>query len=139
MLEGIINFIRNMNTFTKVLWIGLILWGIWELIQLYRRRKAAEALENSEFKKNLRKKQLIDVREKDEFDAGHILGARSMPFYEIKQRHIELRKDQPIYLYEDGTYAAYRAAIELKKQGFEDLYVLKGGYENWDGRIKKNK
>ena len=128
-----------MNTFTKVLWIGLILWGIWELIQLYRRRKAAEALENSEFKKNLRKKQLIDVREKDEFDAGHILGARSMPFYEIKQRHIELRKDQPIYLYEDGTYAAYRAAIELKKQGFEDLYVLKGGYENWDGRIKKNK
>lgn len=139
MLEGIINFIRNMNTFTKVLWIGLILWGIWELIQLYRRRKAAEALENSEFKKNLRKKQLIDVREKDEFDAGHILGARSMPFFEIKQRHIELRKDQPIYLYEDGTYAAYRAAIELKKQGFEDLYVLKGGYENWDGRIKKNK
>lgn len=128
-----------MNTFTKVLWIGLILWGIWELIQLYRRRKAAEALENSEFKKNLRKKQLIDVREKDEFDAGHILGARSMPFFEIKQRHIELRKDQPIYLYEDGTYAAYRAAIELKKQGFEDLYVLKGGYENWDGRIKKNK
>lgn len=137
MLEGIVNFIGNMNTFTKVLWIGLIIWAIWELIQLYRRRKAAVALENEDFKENLRKKQLIDVRDKDEYNAGHILGARNIPFYEIKQRHIELRKDQPIYLYEDGTYAAYRAAIELRKHDFEELYVLKGGYKNWDGRIKK--
>ena len=29
------------------------------------------------------------------------------------------------------TYAAYRAAIELRKHGFEDLFVLKGGYDNW--------
>src|SRR5699024_10808706 len=110
---------------------------IWELIQLYRRRKAAVALENEDFKENLRKKQLIDVRDKYEYNGGHILGARNIPFYEIKQRHIELRKDQPIYLYEDGTYAAYRAAIELRKHDFEELYVLKGGYENWDGHIKK--
>ncbi len=139
MLEALRNFIGNMNTFTKVLWIGLILWGIWELVQLYRRKKSAVALENEEFKKDLRKKQLIDVREKDEFNAGHILGARNIPFYELKQRHIELRKDTPIYLYEDGNYAAYRAALELRKHGFEELYILKDGYEHWDGRIKKNK
>lgn len=139
MLDGIINFISNMSTFTLILWIALILWGIWELIQYFRRKNAAVALESEEFKKNLRKTQLIDVREKDDFDAGHILGARNMPYFEIKQRHGELRKDQPIYLYEAGTYAAYRAAIELKKHGFEDLYVLKDGYDNWEGRIKRNK
>lgn len=128
-----------MNTFTLVLWIILIVWGIWELIQYFRRRNSATALESEEFKKDLRKKQLIDVREKDEFDAGHILGARNIPFFEMKQRYVELRKDQPIYLYEAGTYAAYRAAIELRKHGFEDLFILKGGYENWEGRIKRNK
>src|SRR5699024_9960141 len=139
LLNGIKNFISNMSTFTLVLWILLILWGIWELIQYFRRKKSAVALDSEEFKKNLRRKQLIDVREKDEFYAGHILGARNMPFYEIKQRHGELRKDQPIYLYEAGTYAAYRASIELRKHVFEDLYVLKDGYDNWEGRIKRNK
>lgn len=128
-----------MGTFTQLLWLALIVWGIWELVQYFRRKNAATALENEEFKKDLRRVQLIDVRDRDEYDAGHILGARSIPFYEIKQRYVELRKDQPIYLYEDGKYAAYRAAIQLKKQGFEDLYVLKDGYKNWDGRIKRNK
>lgn len=138
-MNSIINFIQNLGTFTQILWLGLIIWGIWELVQYFRRKNAATALEAEEFRKDLRRVQLIDVRDKDEFDAGHILGARNMPFYEIKQRHVELRKDQPIYLYEDGKYAAYRAAIQLKKHGFEDLYVLKEGYKNWDGRIKRNK
>lgn len=126
-----------MGTFTKLLWLGLILWGIWELIQYFRRKNAATDLEQEDFQKNLRRVQLIDVRDRDDYKAGHILGARSMPFFEVKQRHVELRKDKPIYLYENGTYLAYRAALELKKHGFEDLYVLKGGYENWEGRIKK--
>ena len=132
-------FIGNMSAFTQILWLALIIWAIWELIQYFRRKNAATALENEEFKKNLRKVQLIDVRENDEFDTGHILGARNIPFYEMKQRYVELRKDQPIYLYEDGKYAAYRSAVELRKHGFEDLYVLKGGYKNWEGRIKRNK
>lgn len=131
--------ISNMSLFTQLLWLGLIVWGIWELIQYFRRKNAATPLEGEEFRKNLRKVQLIDVRENDEYNAGHILGARNIPFFEIKQRHVELRKDQPIYLYEDGKYAAYRAAIQLKKHGFEDLYVLKDGFKKWEGRIKRNK
>ena len=128
-----------MHPFFKILWIFLILWGIWEIIQYFRRKKAATALEASEFKKDIRRVQLIDVRDRDEYDAGHILGARSIPFFELKQRHVELRNDQPIYLYADREYSAYRAAIELKKLEFEELFVLKGGYEDWDGRIKRNK
>lgn len=139
MFDTIIEFIGNMSTFTLILWGALILWGIWELIQYFRRKNAATALDSEEFKENIRKVQLIDVREKDDYDVGHILGARNIPFYEMKQRHVELRKDQPIYLYEDGKYTAYRAAIQLKKNGFEDLYVLKDGYKNWEGRIKRNK
>lgn len=117
----------------------LIIWGIWELVQYFRRKNTATALESEDFRKNLRRVQLIDVRDTPDFDVGHILGARNIPYLELKQRHVELRTDQPIYLYENGEYAAYRAAIELKKHGFEELFVLKGGFENWDGRIKRNK
>lgn len=134
-----VEFISNMSPITLFLWAGLIIWGIWEIIQYFRRKNAATALENDEFRKNMRKVQLVDVREHDEFQAAHILGARNIPFFELKQRHVELRKDQPIYLYEDGKYAAYRAATQLKKEGFENLYVLKDGFKNWDGRIKRNR
>lgn len=124
---------------TVLLWIGIIAWGIWEGVQYFRRKNAAEALENEEFKQNMRKAQIVDVRGKDDFDAGHILGARNIPYMQMKQRANELRKDQPIYLYDDKKTLSYRSALLLKKNGFEDIYVLKGGYANWDGKIKRKK
>lgn len=139
LIDTLTEAISNMSTFSKLLWVALIAWGIWEIVQYYRRKNSATALENEEFKEDLRRVQLIDIRERDEYNAGHILGARNIPIYELKQRHVELRKDKPIYLYGDGSYGAYRAAIELRKHDFDDLYVLKDGYKNWDGRIKRNK
>lgn len=138
-MNTFLNAINNMSTFSKILWIGLIIWAVWEIVQYYRRKKSATALDNEAFNQNLRKVQLIDVRERDDFNAGHILGARNLPLFEFKQRFAELRKDTPIYLYEDGAYAAYRAAIILKKNGYSDIYILKDGFKNWEGRIKRNK
>lgn len=124
---------------TIILWVFIIGWGIWELIQYFRRKNAANTMENDEFRVNMRKAQIVDVRGKDEYEAGHILGARNIPYMNLKQRHVELRKDQPIYLYDEKKTLSYRAALQLKKQGFEDLHVLKGGYSEWDGKIKRKK
>ena len=41
-----------MGTFTQLLWLALIIWGVWELVQYFRRRDAATALENEEFTKS---------------------------------------------------------------------------------------
>lgn len=131
--------LNNLSIFTIVLWVLVIAWGIWELVQYFRRKNAATALENEEFRENIRRVQVIDVRDKDDFDAGHILGARNIPYVQLKQRAGELRKDQPIYLYDDKKTISYRAALQLKKNGYDDLYILKGGYENWDGKIKRKK
>lgn len=128
-----------MGMFTKILLLIVIIWGGWELIQYFRRKNAATILTPEEFKENIRKTQLIDVREKDEYKSEHILGARNIPYMELKQRYHELRHDQPIYLYDATEYFAAKAAIVLKKKGFNELYVLEGGYENWDGRIKRSK
>ncbi len=124
---------------TIILWIGIIAWGIWELVQFFRRKNAATAIENDEFKQNMRKVQIVDVRGKDDFDAGHILGARNIPYMQMKQRFGELRKDQPIYLYDDKKTISYRSALLLKKNGFDNIYVLKDVYSKWDGKIKRKK
>ena len=44
-------------------------------------------LNEEEFRAGYRKAQLIDVREPNEFDDGHILGARNIPLTQIKMRH----------------------------------------------------
>lgn len=111
-------------------------WAIYELIQFFRRRNAATALSNEEFKVDMRRAQIIDVRERDEFKRRHILGARNLPYTQLKQRMNELRHDMPIYLYEDNKMLSLRAALKLKENGFTDIYYLKGGFSEWDGRVK---
>ena len=88
-------------------------------------------------KSGLRHGQLIDVREKDEFKAAHILGARNIPYSQFKERFMELRKDQPIYLYEEGVSIAGRCAYRLKKNGYTNIFILKHGFEAWNGKVKK--
>ena len=87
----------------------------------------------------MRKAQVIDLRQKDAFDKGHILGARSLPYIYLKQQYGELRPDLPVYLYDDGMQLSTQAVTFLAKKGYHKLYILKGGYAEWHGKTKKAK
>ncbi|OAU93678.1 sulfurtransferase, partial [Lacticaseibacillus rhamnosus] len=50
----------------------------------------------------------------------------------------EMRKDLPVYLYDKTGVLSLRAARRLRKNGFEKISWLKGGYDNWSGKIKKS-
>ncbi|MCH5067415.1 rhodanese-like domain-containing protein [Listeria monocytogenes] len=115
--------------------ILVILLG-YEIYQFVMRRKAVKVLTEEEFKKGYRKAQLIDVREPNEFDAGHILGARNIPVTQMKNRTTEIRQDLPVYLYCQTAQHSNRAAIMLYKRGYKQVYQLKGGYRKWTGKTK---
>ncbi|WP_458412518.1 rhodanese-like domain-containing protein [Schinkia sp. CFF1] len=104
--------------------------------KLYQKRYL-KTLTEEEFKAGYRKAQLIDVREPNEFDAGHILGARNIPLSQIRMRKIEIRKDQPVYLYCQSGMRSSQAAGVLKRLGYKDISHLKGGFKTWTGKIKK--
>jgi len=109
------------------------------LFRYYRQRAYLKQLTEDEFIEGYRKAQLIDVREPNEFDRGHILGARNIPVTQMKQRLIEIRKDKPVYLYCQGSTRSSRAAQLLNKKGYQDIYQLKGGFKKWTGKIKTKK
>lgn len=109
------------------------------LINGWRSKKAVTTLTEEEFKAGYRKAQLIDVREKKEFESGHILGARNLPSTLLRTRHKELRKDVPIYLYCDNASRSARAALFLKGKGYSNLYQLEGGFKKWSGKVKISK
>ncbi|AIK38614.1 rhodanese-like domain-containing protein [Bacillus pseudomycoides] len=114
--------------------VGIIGYSVW---MFFYQKKLIKTLSEEEFRAGYRKAQLIDIREADEFNAGHILGARNIPLSQIRMRYKELRKDQPVYLYCQSGFRTGRAAQYLKKQGYKDFYQLQGGFKSWTGKIKK--
>lgn len=120
----------------KYIVIILLIVSAYLIFQHFRSRAYLTKLSQDEFRKGYRRAQLIDVREPQEYERGHILGARNIPMTQLKTRLIELRKDKPVYLYCQGISRSNRAANILRKNGYENLNVLDGGFRKWTGRVK---
>lgn len=128
---------------SPIMWVNLVLaliilaialnWGYFQIMG----RRSATIIPEDEFKAGMKKAQVIDVREKNEFDSGHIMGARNIPFTVLSNSFGAFRKDQPIYLYDTRKSLSIRAANKLRKEGFTNVYILKEGYEGWNGKTKK--
>ncbi len=88
-------------------------------------------------KKNVKegKAIIVDVREQNEWDAGHLEGAILMPSSKLKVEQDlaklvkKLDKDTIIYTHCRAGGRAAACATILKKQGF-DVRALKPGYED---------
>lgn len=116
--------------------VAIVVLLAFSIFRYFRQRMYLKVLTEEQFREGYRKAQLIDVREPQEFDKGHILGARNIPVTQMKQRLVELRKDKPVYLYCQGGSRSARAAQLLNKKGYEDINQLKGGFKKWTGKIK---
>ena len=62
-----------------ILLILIVAFIIYYGYTFLRQRKIVKTLTEEQFREGYRKAQLIDVREPNEFDNGHILGARNIP------------------------------------------------------------
>ncbi|MBP3040693.1 rhodanese-like domain-containing protein [Bacillaceae bacterium Marseille-Q3522] len=126
----------------ETLYFLLILIGaflVYSFTRLLFQRRIVKSLTEDEFRAGYRKAQLIDVREPNEFDAGHILGARNIPLSQLKIRLKELRPDKPVFLYCQNGLRSGRAAQLLYRKGYKQLFHLKGGFKQWTGKIKAKK
>ena len=123
----------------RLLIIAIILGIILGLFIMMRResKKAVVNLSEKEFVENMRKGQLVDLRKKEEFDQGHINGARNIPFVMLTRNPGKLRRDLPIYLYCEKGKVCKRAALVLYGKGYENIYQLEGGLTIWTGPLKK--
>src|SRR5215510_8485842 len=76
---------------------------------------------------------LLDVREKEEWDEGHLPGATFMPrgFLESRVEKAVPEKDKPVIVYcAGGTRSAF-AAKTLQDLGYKDVVSMAGGYGEW--------
>lgn len=76
---------------------------------------------------------LIDVREDNEWEAGHARGAIHMGRGVIERDivHQIPNKDAELILYCGGGYRSALAADNLKKMGYTDVLSMAGGWTAW--------
>jgi rhodanese-related sulfurtransferase/predicted transcriptional regulator len=93
-----------------------------------------EAIDSDELLARMRRRDvvLVDVRPRDEFDAGHIDGAHSIPLDELEQHLEELESDREVIAYCRGPFCvmAQEAVRRLKAAGLS-ARRLEEGWPEW--------
>ena len=79
---------------------------------------------------------ILDTREQEEFDEGHIPGAILIPYTEIENKAIEMipDKDKLILVYCRSGRRSKIASEELVKLGYTNIVEF-GGILDWKGEI----
>jgi len=105
--------------------------------EYFEQRGAMEAVESEELLRRVRNGEVtvLDVRPPEEYRAGHIPGALSIPVGELKARLRELPKDREVVAYCRGPYCvmAVEAVKLLRKRGFT-AHRLEQGIVDWRAR-----
>jgi adenylyltransferase/sulfurtransferase len=76
---------------------------------------------------------VVDVREQDEWDEGHIAGAVHVPRGHLESRIERLAPDtsRPVVVYCSAGNRSAFAAKTLSELGYEDVVSLAGGFTDW--------
>jgi rhodanese-related sulfurtransferase/DNA-binding transcriptional ArsR family regulator len=105
--------------------------------QYLEERRALEPIDNEELVRRVREGgvTVIDVRPREEYVAGHLPGAISMPVGEVAVRARELPRKQTIVAYCRGPYCvmAIDAVELLRRLGFR-AHRMEHGVPEWRAR-----
>lgn len=90
----------------------------------------------AELRRRVRRGQavVVDARPREEYAAGHIEGALSVPQDEVEGRAADLRRrGRQVVCYGSAAkpWAAQIAALGLRIHGLKNVAVLEGGFEAW--------
>jgi len=82
--------------------------------------KVRELVENNAY--------IVDVRERGEYENGHIKGSKNIPLSELRDRINEIPKDMPVYLHCRTGQRSYNAVLALQNLGFNNVYNITGSF-----------
>jgi rhodanese-related sulfurtransferase len=76
--------------------------------------------------------QILDVRERDEWEAGHIPGSIFMPYHDLHELPQELDPSKPVAaICASGQRSAVAASLVARLGGERVLHVVEGGVGMW--------
>lgn len=132
-MEKIPEFVAN-HPFLIALWVAIALLLAWNLLS--DSIGGIKALSTAEVTRlfNHEDALLIDLRSKADYDKGHILGAENIPAANLDEQIEKLKQkadNKPVVLYCGNGMESQRTGRKLQQSGFDQLYLLKGGFPAW--------
>ena len=129
------------------LWLGLRDASVTQLAEVERAARDylgedVEAIGREELVARLHRGDvvLVDVRPEEEFAAGHIAGARSIPLDELEKRLAELPADRDVVAYCRGPFCAYaHEAVRRLQAAGRSARRLEEGWPEWRLAAKPSK
>ncbi len=114
-------------------WVFAIVTGVVLGLLMSNRKpankEAIHVVNEKDFRDNMRKGQLVDVRKKDEYEKGHIKGARNFNKRQIFGKYSKLRKDQAVFIYCGNGKTSSNYAKKLAKDNYKAIYILEDGFK----------
>lgn len=81
---------------------------------------------------------IIDLRERDEYEGGHIPSAVNIPYEELEQRKSSLHRNILLIFYCDRGNISLLAARDLMKYGY-NIKSLYGGIRAYKGKLERSR
>ncbi len=146
-MQDFIPFVQQ-NMILSLVWVGVFIMLIMNIIKT--RAAQYKEIQVSELTQLINREQgvVVDVRAKNEFDAGHITDSVHISPSEIKENNfgsLESRKADPIIVVCKTGQSAAESANNMASAGFERVYILRDGIVSWSDaslpliRTKKTK
>jgi len=104
-------------------------------------RQTVREIEHAQIEAEMPDALFVDVRETDEWESGHIPGARHLPLGSLEASAdpqspsaapaLIARRDDPIVVYCGVGQRSLIAGKVLRDLGYQNVASLKGGYSAW--------
>ncbi len=77
---------------------------------------------------------VLDVRDAAQFAKEHVPGAANIEWRQVFAQRAKLPKDKTILVYCNTSSFAAQVAMALRMDGFENVRMLYGGFNEWKAR-----
>jgi len=74
---------------------------------------------------------IVDIRDQDSFNNGHMIDAEHLENHALAAFVNDTEQDVPLIVCCYHGNSSQPAAAYMAEQGFEEVYSLDGGYEQW--------
>jgi rhodanese-related sulfurtransferase len=118
-------------------WLGTATAMVVALIVVYEMRARSESLASVTPQELIRLMNqgalLLDLRPPEQYQAGHLAGARQMSGEQILKAADTLKKhkEKAVVVYDDSGSLSAAAVRQLTAQGFSHAFTLRGGLAAW--------
>ncbi len=128
-----------MEQFIEFIGNHLVLAGLWLVLVVaifaQHRSRASRSVgpQQAVMMINRNDARVLDIRDRKEFDTGHIVDAINIPNSKLGQRLAELdkHKDKPLIVVCKMGQHSGEACKTLQQAGFEQVVKLGGGIAEW--------